>query len=253
MKIILIKFGGSLFSNEHNREKFWQDVQTLRSSGIHVIIVHGGGKEISKWIEKVGSQVQFVEGLRYTDDEIMDIVEMVLSGKLNKQLVTECGRDAIGLSGRDANLIIANNVKELGLVGKPAKMNIDILKKLCNLNCIPIISPVSNDADGQHLNVNADDAANAIAIALKVDALVFMTDMPGVLDGKGETITHINKGIAQDFKKRNIIHSGMLVKISSAFSAIEQGVKSVNIIDGREYGIIKDIFIKGEEKGTRVE
>ena len=229
-KTILIKFGGSLFTNENNRKQFWQDVKNLKQDGANVVIVHGGGKEISSWIEKVGSEVKFVNGLRYTDEEIMNIVEMVLSGLVNKQLVTEFGENCLGISCRDSNIIIADQVKELGLVGKPFKTNISIIEKLLDAGITPIISPVSSDKNGQHLNVNADDAANALAIALKADALVFMTDMEGVLDDKKMVISVLDKKLAEDYKASGVINGGMIPKIDSAFLAIAQGVKMVNIV-----------------------
>ena len=258
MDVIVIKFGGSLFSDDNNRGKFWTDIKCLKDKGYQVVIVHGGGKEISKWIDKAGEKVQFVNGLRYTDEKIMDIVEMVLSGKVNKQLTVELaniGVDSIGISGRDNKMIVAEQMLKLGLVGKPVACDAGVLEKILDAQIVPIISPVSCDENGRHLNVNADVAANAIAIVLKAKNLVFMTDMKGVLkdiDDDSSVIDVLDKNKADKYIEEGIIKGGMIPKIESAFDAIAKGVEEVDIIDGREYGVIGDMFLKGEVKGTKI-
>ncbi len=258
MKTFVIKFGGSLFSNNVNRNKFWEDVKDLILAGNQVVIVHGGGKEITFWLETLNLETKFVNGLRYTDEKSVEVVEMVLSGKVNKQLTSELSRFGIncaGISGRDSNLIIAKKQDELGFVGKPEKVNAGFLQKLLNAGIIPIISPVSTTEIGEILNINADDAADVIATELKAEKLVFMTDMKGVmLDQNDEksVVQILDKKLADELIEQKIITGGMLPKIKSSFKSLELGVEEVSIIDGREFGIIEKFLKNNEILGTRI-
>ena len=257
-KIIVIKFGGSLFTNDRNRQQFWQDVKNLHLAGYKVVVVHGGGKEISSWLDKVGCETKFVQGLRFTDEKSMEVVEMVLSGKVNKQLVSELtSLDVltVGISGRDSDLIVAEKLPELGLVGTPVKMNEKFLIKILDAGIIPIISPVSSDGKGNTLNVNADEAADAIAINLKAEKLIFMTDTKGVMsDIKDENslIKILDRKKRDELVKIGVITEGMIPKTSAAFRALDLGVGEINIVDGREFGVINKIFEKDEVLGTRI-
>jgi acetylglutamate kinase len=257
-KIIVIKFGGSLFTDDRNRQQFWLDVKKLTLNGYKVVIVHGGGKEISSWLSKIGCETKFVQGLRFTDEKSIEIVEMVLSGKINKKLASElAGLNvlSIGISGRDSDLIVAEKIVDLGFVGKPVKVNTEILTKILDSGIIPIISPVSSDGNGNALNVNADDSADVIAINLQAENLIFMTDTKGVMaDIKDENslIKILDRKKADSLIKDGVIKDGMLPKINSAFRALDLGVGEINIVDGRENGVIEKIFFKNEILGTRI-
>lgn len=260
-KTVVIKFGGSLFTNSNNRLRFWEDVKSLILKNYKVVIVHGGGKEISSWLEKLGTETKFVNGLRWTDEKSMEIVEMVLSGKVNKQLVSELSQLEIltvGISGRDSNLVKAKEILELGRVGEPISAEKVLLEKLLNANIVPIISPISADDLGNSLNVNADDFADIIAQSLNADNLIFMTDMKGVMkdiNDENSVINVLTKDVAEDFIKNEIIKGGMIPKIRSAFNSLDAGVGEVNIVDGREFGIISKIFdenLKNILIGTRI-
>lgn len=257
-KIIIIKFGGSLFSNDRNRQQFWLDVKNLYVAGYKIVIVHGGGKEISSWLDKVGCETKFVKGLRFTDEKSMEVVEMVLSGKVNKQLASELASLdvlTVGISGRDSDLIVAEKLSELGLVGTPKDVDIKIVLKILEAGIIPIISPVSSDGKGNALNVNADEAADAIAINLKAEKLVFMTDTKGVMldiEDENSLIKILDRKRSDELINDGVIHGGMLPKINSAFRALDLGVGEINIVDGRECGVIDKIFEKNEVLGTRI-
>ncbi|MDR0676173.1 MAG: acetylglutamate kinase [Elusimicrobiota bacterium] len=260
-KIVVIKFGGSLFVNENNRFKFWEDIKNLiEKKFFKIVIVHGGGKEISNWLERLEVEVKFVNGLRYTDEKSIEIVEMVLSGKINKQLASEIssfGVSSIGISGRDSKLVLVKQKLELGRVGEPIFVNSEILNKLLKAGILPIISPISTDADRKSFNVNADDFASIIAQSINADNLIFMTDMKGVLANikdENSVIYILNKAKADELIEKSVIKDGMLVKIKSAFSSLENGIREINIVDGREFGIIEKIFGKNEKKliGTRI-
>lgn len=255
-KKIVIKFGGSLLDNKDIREEFWKDIKALSDKN-KIIIVHGGGKEISKYLEILHLDIKFINGKRYTDKKIMEIVEMVLSGKINKMLTSELSKlniDALGLSGRDGNLIIAEKNEILGEVGTPKILNLNFLKKLLDKNIIPIISPVSNDKSGDPLNINADETSSFIAENIKADNLIFMTDAPGVMldkNDKNSVINILDKKMAQDLINKKIITDGMIPKIQESFSSIDNGVKEVNIIDGNISGILNKFF-NNNSIGTRI-
>ncbi len=255
-KSIVIKFGGSLLDNKNIRETFWEDIKVLAKSN-KVVIVHGGGKEISRYLELLNLEIKFVNGKRYTDSKIMEIVEMLLSGKINKMLTSELsslGVNAIGLSGRDGNLIQAKRNEILGEVGIPKDLNLNFLNKILESHFLPIISPVSSDKFGNSLNINADDAASFLAEGIKADNLIFMTDAPGVMldkNDKKSVINFLDKKKALDLIDKKAITDGMIPKILSSFNSIDNGVKEVNIIDGNISGIINKFF-NNNFVGTRI-
>lgn len=257
-KIIVIKFGGSIFEHASKQLLFLRNIKIAINDGYIPVIIHGGGKEITKWFDKVGIETRFVKGLRYTDQKSIEIVEMVLSGKINKHLADELNRlkvPAIGLSGRDAHLVVARKRKEFGLVGTVNKVNVDFLHHLIKIPIVPIISSVCTDGRGTALNVNADEVAYAIASALKADKLIFMTDTKGILrDVKNEktNIKLLNTKIINELLKDNVIKGGMLPKIEASVRALNRGVKEIDIIDGRINGVLNKVLKGKTNCGTRI-
>jgi len=244
----VIKYGGSAMTDEKYKEIFIQDIILLRYVGIKFIIVHGGGDDITSLAEKLGKKPKFIKGHRVTDKEMLEIVEMVLIGKINKDIVKSINNHnikAIGISGKDANLIIAKiKNPELGFVGEIKKINPEILKTLQEKDFIPVIAPIGVDEKGQSYNINADLVAGDIAIAVKANKLIYITDTTGVkINGnyaESLTIKDINKYI-----KKKQITGGMLPKVLSAQKAVEKGVKKVHIINGTiEHSLLLEIFTK---------
>lgn len=239
-KIIVIKYGGNAMIDEHLKSLVMEDVVMLTSLGMKVVLVHGGGPEISTMLKKVGKESKFKNGLRVTDDETMDIVTMVLSGKLNKYLVKElnkAGGTALGLSGLDANMIEATALDaELGYVGSITNINIDVILDALDMGYIPVISTIGSDSDGNVYNINADTAAARIAGALHAEKFIAMTDISGVLQDKNDPTTlmkSINVSELKQLEKQGIIDGGMIPKVECCVEAIRRGVKQVVIIDGR--------------------
>jgi acetylglutamate kinase len=230
----VIKFGGSLLSDKKARTRFLRDVAALarRES---VALVHGGGPEISAALERMGVKAKFVRGRRVTDDAAMVVVEGVLSGQVNKTLVGELrsfGRKAVGLSGRDGDLLLARAVPGLGRVGEPAKANPAVVRTLLKAGFLPVISSVASDSMRRAINVNADEAAAAIAAALKADRLVYLTDVPGVLDAAKKTIPVVRCGGIAKLISDEVITGGMIPKVLSCRNAIRRGVREIDIVDG---------------------
>lgn len=251
-KIIVVKYGGSAMIDEDLKRQVIQDVTLLKLVGFKPIIVHGGGKEISKWVGKVGMEPQFINGLRVTDEDTMEIAEMVL-GKVNKslvQLVEELGVRAIGISGKDGGLLKVDKKlsdgKDIGFVGDVKEVNADILFDLLEKDFLPIICPVGMDDDYQTYNINADDAACAIARAVGANKLAFLTDIEGLyrdFEDKSSLISEIKVKEAKELIAGGTIGGGMLPKLSNCIDAIEAGVSRVHIIDGRiPHSILMEIF-----------
>ncbi len=251
-KIIVIKYGGSAMLDDHLKKQVIQDVTLLKLVGFKPIIVHGGGKEISTWVKRAGMEPRFVNGLRVTDQPTMDIAEMVLN-KVNKSLVTmveSLGVKACGISGKDGNLLNVekkySNGEDIGFVGDVKKVDTKILYDLLDRDFLPIVCPIGMDDDFNTYNINADDAATAIAEALKADKLAFLTDTPGVLKDKDDPTSLISelsvteaKGLIED----GTVAGGMLPKVKSCISAIDNGVHRVHILDGRiEHCLLLEIF-----------
>ncbi|MDD6551090.1 MAG: acetylglutamate kinase [Lachnospiraceae bacterium] len=251
-KIIVIKYGGSAMLDEELKQQVIKDVTLLKLVGFKPIIVHGGGKEISEWVRKDGGEPKFVNGLRVTDQQTMDIAEMVLN-RVNKSLVTmveKLGVSACGISGKDGNLLTVekkySDGKDIGFVGDVKKVNPKILYDLLDRDFLPIVCPIGMDEDYNTYNINADDAATAIAEALEADKLAFLSDTPGVLKDKDDPsslISELSVSEAKELIEDGTIEGGMLPKVKSCISAIDNGVHRVHILDGRiEHCLLLEIF-----------
>ena len=251
-KIIVVKYGGSAMVDENLKKRVIEDVTLLKLVGFKPIIVHGGGKEISKWVGKVGMEPKFINGLRVTDADTMEIAEMVL-GRVNKslvQLVEELGVRAIGISGKDGALLKVDKKysdgQDIGYVGEIKEVNGQILFDLLEKDFLPIVCPVGLDDDYNTYNINADDAACAIASAVKAEKLAFLTDIEGVYKAPKDPDTLISElrvDEAQELMKEGYIGGGMLPKLQNCIDAIENGVSRVHILDGRiPHCLLLEIF-----------
>ena len=234
-KVWVVKFGGSLLSDQAARLAFLKDAARLAKKN-PLVLVHGGGPEINAALDKMGIVSTWVNGRRVTDDAAMGVVEGVLSGQVNKNLVGELnalGAKAVGLSGRDGGLLKAKPVRELGRVGEPDKVDPKLISVLLKAGFLPVLSSVAAGHDFGALNVNADEAAAALAIALKARRLVYLTDVPGVLDANKKTIPTIRVGDIKNLIDTKVITGGMIPKVLSCKNALKKGVAEINIIDGR--------------------
>ncbi len=253
-KIIVVKYGGSAMSNEELQKNVIKDVTLLKLVGFKPIIVHGGGKEISRWVGKVGKEAQFINGLRVTDAETMEIAEMVL-GKVNKSLVTmvqELGVKAVGISGKDGGLLEVekkySDGQDIGFVGEITKVNPKVLYDLLEKDFLPIVAPIGLDDQFQTYNINADDAACAIAKAVGAEKLAFLTDIEGLyrdINDKSSFISRLTASQAEELINSGLIGGGMLPKLGNCTSAIRNGVNRVHILDGRmPHCLLLEIFTK---------
>ncbi len=260
-KIIVVKYGGSAMSNEELQKNVIKDVTLLKLVGFKPIIVHGGGKEISRWVGKVGKEAQFVNGLRVTDDETMEIAEMVL-GRVNKRLVTmvqELGVRAVGISGKDGGLLKVEKKyadgQDIGFVGEIKEVSAKIIYDLLEKDFLPIVAPVGLDDDFNTYNINADDAACAVARAVGADKLVFLTDIEGLyrdINDKSSFIPRITASDADELIAGGVIGGGMLPKLGNCTSAVKNGVNRVHILDGRiPHCLLLEIFTN-EGVGTMI-
>ena len=251
-KIIVVKYGGSAMSNEELQKNVIKDVTLLKLVGFKPIIVHGGGKEISRWVGKVGKEAKFVNGLRVTDEETMEIAEMVLN-KVNKNLVRmveELGVKAVGISGKDARLLQCDKKysggEDIGFVGDIKKVDPQVLYDLLEKDFLPIVAPIGLDDDFQTYNINADDAACAIAKAVGADKLVFQTDIEGLhkdINDKSSFISRLTAAQADELIASGCIGGGMLPKLNNCTAAIKEGVNRVHILDGRiAHCLLLEIF-----------
>lgn len=251
-RVIVVKYGGSAMIDEKLKEQVIQDVTLLKLVGFKPIIVHGGGKEISRWVEKVGMEPNFVNGFRVTDTDTMELAEMVL-GKVNKelvQLVESLGVRAIGISGKDGKLLSVNkkyaNGEDIGFVGDIKKVNANILYDLLEKDFLPIVAPIGLDDEFQTYNINADDAACAIARAMRAEKLAFLTDIEGVYRDPKDPKTLISElrvKEARQLMEDGYIGGGMLPKLHNCIEAIEHGVSRVHILDGRiPHCLLLEIF-----------
>lgn len=251
-KIIVVKYGGSAMGNEQLKRQVIQDVVLLKLVGFKPIIVHGGGKEISQWMKKMGKQPKFIHGLRVTDEETMDIVEMVLN-KVNKELVSliqSFGVKAIGISGKDGELLCADkkhcDVGDLGRVGNIIQTNPKILYDLLEKDFLPVICPVGQGKDYKSYNINGDDAACAIAKAVKAEKLAFLTDTEGIYLDPQDSSTLIRKLFVKEAKElieSGNVGGGMIPKLQNCIEAIEAGVDRVHVLDGRiSHCLLLEIF-----------
>lgn len=246
-KTVVIKFGGNAMGSQELTEAFAKDVVLLRQFGIRPVIVHGGGPQIGKMLERLNIKSEFVDGLRVSDLETVEVAEMVLSGGINKGLVTainQAGGKAVGLSGKDANLITAKKMREdLGFAGEPETTDVTVLDTLAANGFIPVISPISAGADGAGYNVNADTAAGTIAAALGAARLMLLTDIEGVMDKDKNLLTNLSADDAQGLIDEGVAIGGMIPKLQTSIGAVKNGVEAVVILDGRRaHGLLVELF-----------
>ncbi|MEN6490754.1 MAG: acetylglutamate kinase [Rectinema sp.] len=254
-KIIVIKYGGAAMINEGVRQTVIQDLILMQQVGMKPVLVHGGGPEIDRMLKKFNKETVSVEGLRYTDDETMEIVQMVLAGKVNKDLVelfSRTGGKAVGICGSDGGLFMAKrlrkNGQDLGLVGDIQAVNTEMVRVLLDNGIIPVVASIAlrSDEEGGFYNVNADTAAGALAIALKAEKLILLTDVPGVMEDKtdlGTLIREMDVQMAKTLMKKGVIKAGMIPKVEGCLQAIAQGVSAAHIVDGRSpHSLLVELF-----------
>ena len=255
-KTIVIKYGGNAMVDEHLKSSFARDIVLMKSVGMNPIVVHGGGPQIGKTLDKIGKDSEFIGGMRVTDSETMDVVEMVLGGLVNKEIVNlihQHGGHSIGLTGKDGRLITAKKLKskieptseiiDLGHVGEVDQIDVSVIELLLEGDFIPVIAPIGVGNDGFSYNINADLVAGSIAEALKAEKLILLTNTPGLLDEKGELLTGLNAKKVNRLIKDGVVHGGMLPKIDCALSAVKDGVNRAHIIDGRvAHAVLLEIF-----------
>ncbi|MFQ3355672.1 MAG: acetylglutamate kinase [Paracoccaceae bacterium] len=234
---VVIKLGGHAMGSKEAMKVFARDIVLMQQVGVNPVIVHGGGPMINKMLQKLDIKTNFVNGKRVTDLASIDIVEMVLSGSVNKnivQAINEQGGKAIGISGKDANLIVCEQENpQLGFVGKPVDVDPTVLNQMFSFGIIPIVAPIGVGRAGETFNINADTAAGAIASALKADRLLLLTDVSGVKNASGEVLTELNSSEIEALTKDGTIAGGMIPKTGTAISALKNGVRAVVILDGR--------------------
>ncbi|MCF8011729.1 MAG: acetylglutamate kinase [Clostridiales bacterium] len=271
-KTVVIKYGGSAMTDCSLKQAILTDTVLMKYVGINPVIVHGGGPDITNMLKKVGLESKFVGGLRVTDKETMEIAEMVLVGKINKEIVgtlNKIGGKAVGVSGKDANLLLARKKMgrtvspggeeeevDIGQVGEIARVNPEIISTVINEGYIPVVSPVAAGEDGESFNVNADSAAGALATSLQADKLIILTDVEGIMKDRNDLnslLSAIDVNEVPGLIKKGIIDGGMIPKVECCVSAVENGVKTTHILDGRvPHSILLEVFTdKGI--GTMVE
>ncbi len=249
-QVIVVKYGGSLLDDPEKTVSFAADLALLKWVGIHPVVVHGGGNDISAWMKKVGKEAKFIDGLRYTDAETLEITEMVLRGKINSRIVSvlqDAGAKAVGLSGKDAGLFIASRIKskegkDLGSVGDVTDVDTTFIKLLMEKGYIPVVSPIAREKTGESLNINADNAAAALAAALKAAKLIYLTDVPGITVG-GNLLSVLDIGETERLIGHPDVTGGMIPKLDCILRAIRTGVKQVHIISGKQdHTVLLEMF-----------
>lgn len=260
-KTLVIKYGGNAMIDETLKNNFARDVVLLKAVGINPVIVHGGGPQIGELLAKVGKESEFIHGMRITDTETMDIVEMVLGGQVNKSivnLINKHGGRAVGLTGKDGNLIFAEKMTfssqdgdamntsemiDLGFVGHVTSIDASVINMLTHSDFIPVIAPIGVGPDGQSYNINADLVAGKIAEVLQAEKLILLTNTAGLLDAEGKLLTGLNARQVNDLIASGVIYGGMLPKIGCALDAVQAGVTSSHIIDGRvQHAVLLEMF-----------
>jgi len=235
--IVVIKLGGHAMTSDEAMDSFARDVVLMRQVGINPVIVHGGGPMINALLDKLEIKSEFVNGKRVTDAATMEVVEMVLSGTVNKRIVqaiNKQGGRAVGLSGKDANLVVCDPADPvLGLVGNPSEINPEVIRTLFENDLIPVIAPLGAGRNGETFNINGDTVAGAIAGALSADRLLLLTDVSGVKNADGDVLTEMNSDQIREMTASGVIAGGMIPKTETALAALEEGVKAVVILDGR--------------------
>jgi acetylglutamate kinase len=261
-KTVVIKYGGNAMIDDDLKNGFARDVVLMKLVGINPVVVHGGGPQIGRLLERIGKQSEFVQGMRVTDKETMDVVEMVLGGQVNKEIVNLINRHggrAVGLTGKDGPLLYAEKLRltrdkddpsmnvpeiiDIGHVGKVKRVDARIVDMLVQSGFIPVIAPIGVGEDGQSYNINADLVAGKIAETLKAEKLILLTNTPGLLDQQGQLLTGLNAKQVRDLVANGTIFGGMLPKVQCALEAVGAGVGSAHIIDGRvEHAVILELF-----------
>ena len=259
-QIIVVKYGGHAMGEDETALRFGRDIALLEQVGVNPVVVHGGGPQINAMLKRLGVQSTFVQGLRVTDAAMLDVVEMVLAGPVNKQVaeaITRAGAIAVGISGKDGGLIRAHkltrtvrdpdshieHVLDLGFVGEPESVNTRILELLIGADIVPVVAPVGVGADGQTYNINADTVAGAIAGALGAERLLMMTDVPGVLDRDGKLVHEMTVAEVQAGVEDGWISGGMIPKVETCVDAVRGGVKGAVILDGRvPHAVLRELF-----------
>ena len=252
-KTVVIKYGGAAMVDENLKHQFAQDVVLLKYVGINPVVVHGGGPRISQMMDRLGMEAKFVDGVRATDRATMEVVEMVLGGAVNKEIVTlinQHGGNAVGLTGKDGNLIEARPLHRpegggapTELVGEVVKVRPEVLHHLDAARYIPVIAPIGVDADGQGYNINADLVAGSVAHAIKAAKLLVLTDVPGILDGDRKLCSTLDRGQVDGLIAAGVIAGGMLPKVRACFDALDGGVPKAHIVDGRTpHAILLELF-----------
>lgn len=259
-KTLVIKFGGNAMVDEELKSSFARDMVMLKLIGINPIVVHGGGPQIGEMLKALNIETSFVDGMRVTDKQTMDVVEMVLGGKVNKEIVDlihGAGGSAIGVTGKDGRLITARPLKvsrntpgmgaseiiDIGHVGEVAQINKRVLDTLINSDFIPVVAPIGVGSDGNSYNINADLVAGKIAEVTQAEKLILLTDVPGIQNGDGEVLTGLTTELVDELVKDGTISGGMLPKVQSALDAVAGGVQSAHIIDGRvQHAVLLEIF-----------
>jgi acetylglutamate kinase len=259
---VVVKFGGHAMGDQALSDAFAKDIVYLKQSGVNPIVVHGGGPQIAAMLKKLAIQSDFVHGLRVTDKPTVDVVEMVLAGAINKDIVSAINRHggkAVGICGKDANLLRARRITELadpesnlmkavdiGYVGEPTKVNPHIIDVISQSDLIPVIAPVAFGEEGETLNVNADTFASAIAVAVKAKRLLLLTDVPGVLDKSGTLLPELSVNEARALIRDGTISGGMIPKIEGCINVVEKGVEAVVIINGKvEHSVMLELLTEG--------
>jgi len=265
-KTIVIKYGGNAMTDDHLKECFAQDVVLLKLVGMNPVVVHGGGPQINEMLDKLGKKGEFIQGMRVTDEETMDVVEMVLGGQVNKEIVNLINRQggkAVGLTGQDGNFIHAHKLMmedkddptkfiDIGQVGEITAIDPSIINFLDTGDFIPVVAPIGVGKDGETYNINADVVAGKLAEILNAEKLILLTNTPGVLDKNGELLTGLTPRQIDDMVADGTLSGGMLPKISSALDAARSGVKAVHIIDGRvEHALLLEV-LTDEGVGTLI-
>jgi acetylglutamate kinase len=259
-KTIVIKYGGNAMVDDHLKSGFARDIVLMKLVGINPVVVHGGGPQIGKLLEKIGKQSRFVDGMRVTDSETMDVVEMVLGGLVNKEIVNlihRHGGQAVGLTGKDGDLIRArkmtlnrpaaenqpSEIIDLGHVGEVASIDAGVVNLLVEGDFIPVIAPIGVGDDGFSYNINADLVAGKMAEVLGAEKLMLLTNTKGLLDKNGELLSRLSVSQVEDLTRDGTIHGGMLPKIQCAVDAVQSGVKASHIVDGRvEHAVLLELF-----------
>ncbi len=257
---IVIKYGGHAMVDQRLKEDFARDITLMKFIGLHPVVVHGGGPQIGSVLEKMGITSHFVDGMRVTDEPTMDVVEMVLVGKVNKEIVAQIsqqGGKAVGLSGKDGGLILSKKLHlvrpaaedkppeiiDIGMVGEVAGINPEVIRTLEAGGFIPVIAPVGVGGSGETYNINADWVASKIAVALGAIKLILLTDVAGILDGRGSLISSITAGAMHELLKGGTVSGGMIPKMQCALEAAERGVRRVHIVDGRTpHAVLLELF-----------